>query len=334
MVDTITVQVKLNYEGDISLKNRIKYKEVNLEAKPYNKGQHQVGIYAGKIKKMGVWFNSVKGYVLITFNPNKLLERNVDEHDVKLIERSILEFLSSELKIGFKDIELFTLNRIDYKVDCRLNNEEEKQIVYDLMKIATNRFNNIVKVATKTSIRYNPANGYVEFITYDKQHEVIDKGYFYGTEEEFSKKYKNVIRSEIRIKNRKLNYNKKRFGIAKDLINYLSNDMANFYFTSYATKIWFTEPFFRIDIAIKKIKGDGNFSINMKEKLCQLIENIHFLGFSATQKLYAQNYSSVTFRNYIKKIRLLGINPLTFGRKYRLEKLENFSLRECDLKWK
>ena len=42
-----------------------------------------------------------------------------------------------------------------------------------------------------------------------------------------------------------------------------------------------------------------------------------------TEKLNGSDFA--TFNNYIKKIRELGINPLTFSRHYELEKIENFA---------
>lgn len=107
--------------------------------------------------------------------------------------------------------------------------------------------------------------------------------------------------------------------------------MAEYYFNTYAEKIWYSEDFYRIDIALKIINNAKNLSKNMKEKLCNLLKAIHFLGFSYSQKLYDKKYSRVTFREHIKRIRALGINPLTFKSTYSIEKIENFSLRKGDI---
>lgn len=331
MVDTISMQIHLNSHGDLMLKHNIEHQIVPLKHQPFLRGNIQYGIFTGKIKHFGIWFNSIKGYVLIHFNPSNLLNKKPQEKDVNAIEQIILSFVKQELKIAPKDMLQFNLNRIDYKIDFRVNSNEEKSIIYDLMNIATNRFNNIVKIPTKTSIRYNPKNGYIEFITYDKEQEVIDKGYFKGTELEFFKKYQNVIRTEIRIKNRKLNYNRRKFGLAKDLSNYLKEDMAEYYFNTYAEKIWYSEDFYRIDIALKIINNAKNLSKNMKKKLCNLLKTIHFFGFSSSQQLYDKKYSRVTFRDHIKRIRALGINPLTFKSTYSIKKMKNFSLRKGDI---
>ena len=41
-------------------------------------------------------------------------------------------------------------------------------------------------------------------------------------------------------------------------------------------------------------------------------------------------YRIHNIHNYIKKIRELGINPLTFSRNYELEKIENFARYKGD----
>lgn len=328
MIDTLTFQIRLNYESNLELKNNIINKKIKLSELVDRDGHIHKDIFAGKIGNFSIFFNSWTLYLFITINPSNLLGKPPTTSDVLFIENGVKYFVSKNLYIPTYKFESFNLNRIDYKVDCKLNNVEEKNIVFDLMKIATNKFDNIVKVPTRTSIRYNPQNGYIEFITYDKEQEVIDKSYFKNTDVELIKKFKNVIRTEIRVKNRKLNYNKRSIGLSKDLVNYLSEDMAEYYFNNYATKIWYTEPFYRLDIALKMINENINLTKNMKEKLSSMINHIYLCGFTATQDLYDKKYSRVTFRSHIKKIRELGINPLTFSTKYSIEKLENFSLRK------
>ena len=328
MIDTLTFQIKLSYESNLNLQNSIVNNSVSLRELVDKNGHMHRGIFIDRIGNYSIMFNSWTFYIFITLNPSNLLQSPLESDDAMFIENSVKQFIVQNLYISTYEFESFNLNRIDYKVDCRLNNEEEKNIVFDLMKITTNRFNNVVKVPTRTSIRYNPKNGYIEFITYDKEQEVIDKSYSKNTDVNLIKKYKNVIRTEIRVKNRKLNYNKSSMGLSKDLVNYLSEDMAEYYFNSYAPKIWYTEPFYRLDVASKMINENTNLTKNMKEKLSSMLNHIYLCGFTATQDLYDKNYSRVTFRSHIKKIRGLGINPLTFSPKYSIKKLENFSLRK------
>ena len=328
MIDTLTFQIKLSYESSLNLQNSIINNTVSLRELVDKNGHIHSGIFIGKIGNYSIMFNSWTFYVFITLNPSNLLKAPPQSDNVSFIEYSVKNFVFKNLHISTNAFESFNLNRIDYKVDCKLNSVEEKNIVFDLMKIATNKFDNIVKVPTRTSIRYNPQNGYIEFITYDKEQAIMDKSCFKNTDVELIKKFKNVIRTEIRVKNRKLNYNKRSIGLSKDLVNYLSEDMAEYYFNSYAPKIWYTEPFYRLDVALKMINENTSLTKNMKGKLSYMLKHIYLCGVTATQDLYDKKYSRVTFRSHIKKIRGLGINPLTFNPEYSIEKLENFSLRK------
>lgn len=328
MIDTLTFQIRLNYENNLELKNNIINKKITLSELVDKYGHIHKDIFVGKIGNFSIFFNSWTLYLFITINPSNLLGKPPTTSDVLFVENGVKYFVSKNLYIPTYEFDSFNLNRIDYKVDCKLNSVEEKNIVFDLMKIATNKFDNIVKVPTRTSIRYNPQNGYIEFITYDKEQAIMDKSCFKNTDVELIKKFKNVIRTEIRVKNRKLNYNKRSMGLSKDLVNYLSEDMAEYYFNSYAPKIWYTEPFYRLDVALKMINENTSLTKNMKGKLSYMLKHIYLCGVTATQDLYDKKYSRVTFRSHIKKIRGLGINPLTFNPEYSIEKLENFSLRK------
>lgn len=328
MIDSLTMQVKLSYFGNKKLKNDIYTGNINLEKRLFDRGKFHYGFFFGKIDIYGIFFDSFHAYIFVNLHPSELLKRMPTEKDVITIEKNVINLATNELKVQANEIELLNLNRIDYNADFRVKNEEERKIIYELMKEASDRFNNVLKISTDTSIRYKSKKGYIEFIVYDKEHEVIEKNYFKGTEEEFIKKYKNVIRTEIRIKNRKLNYNKNTLHIDKILVNYLNKKMANYYFDNYVSKIFFKETFYRIDVAVAKIKSDKTLSVKMKEKLSSLLILINSLGFTKAKTKYSSKYSLVTFRDHIKRIRKLGINPLTFSSKFNIEQLKNFSLRK------
>ena len=104
--------------------------------------------------------------------------------------------------------------------------------------------------------------------------------------------------------------------------------MATMFFEKYVTKVWFSSPFYRIDIALDKIKKSSSITDNMKGKLCLLIYIIHYGGFSFAKYWYCSYYTSRTFDSHIKLLEKMGINPLTFSEKYSQEKMENFSVRK------
>ena len=69
----------------------------------------------------------------------------------------------------------------------------------------------------------------------------------------------------------------------------------------------------------------------MKKKLCVLIGLINSEGYTRAKQIWSDTFSSKTFGNHIKKIKELGINPVTFdnvinGKEVTYETIPNFSL--------
>ena len=365
MVDTITMQVNLTCIGNSEFLEEVRQgKRTYLERSTYNRGKKREHLcYIGGIAPFSLFYNASCHYVCITFNPKLVIGRYPINSDVDNIEEAVKDFICNMLKLPAYYIKDITLNRIDYNIDYRITCEEERQIIYDLMKIASNKLGKVVKSLYITAITYNPENGYVELIVYDKEMErrLAIRYDDYISPDDVDKDFKGIIRIEVRIKNRKLNYYKynANWGLAKDLSSYLSEDMKEYFFKQYSQKVWFAEPFYRIDVALKLIKNNTDLKINMKNKLCDLLKSIRRNGYSKSRENYGylkrfedvQNaikngFSStyierlkneklcgadfVTFNNYIKKIRELGINPLTFSRNYELEKIENFARYKGD----
>lgn len=333
MIDTITIQFNLNYEVNQFVQKGIGHYIIPLSYQPFINGKRQFGIYTGSsFPFSSIRFDARHGYVQIMISSIPLLGHEATSNDVSTIEESVISFFEGFFHTPIQYVDGITLNRIDYKVDYRVKSSTETKIFYDLLSIAPAKFNGVVKSQRKTAVKYCPKTGYIELISYDKEKELRNKLRKKSPEEVFAsneslENYMGVIRTEVRVKNRKLNYNKKSWGLTKELSNYLQEDLADFYFEKYAEKVWFSEPFYRIDIAIEKIKIDGNIKGKMKEKLCALILRIHVYGFTKAQEFYENKYSKATFNSHIKRIRSMGINPLTFSQMYDIEKMSNFALR-------
>ena len=78
------------------------------------------------------------------------------------------------------------------------------------MQIASENLGKVVKTLYISAITYNPKNGYVELIVYDKEMErkLAIRYDDYISDDSVDKDFKGIIRIEVRIKNRKLNYYK------------------------------------------------------------------------------------------------------------------------------
>ena len=128
-----------------------------LELSRYNKGKKRNHIcYIGGIAPFSLFFNASCRYLCITFNPKLVIGHYPVSSDVDIIEQKVKDFISNVLKIPSYYIKDITLNRIDYKVDYLISCEEERQIIYDLMKIATDKLGRVVKTVYETATTYNP----------------------------------------------------------------------------------------------------------------------------------------------------------------------------------
>ncbi len=182
------------------------------------------------------------------------------------------------------------------------------------------------------------SSNYLEVTIYNKTKEIEQKIAEGKADIKDFIRYKNVIRTEIKVKNGKLNSNKSQDQLnnkenvrTKELETYYNFEALNTYYSNTAKKIFNTETFYRIDIAIKKICDSETIKPKMKDKLCSLLQLINTDGYSKAKEIWVDTFSISTFNSHIKKIKGLGINPVTFdnvinGKAVTYETIPNFSL--------
>ena len=182
------------------------------------------------------------------------------------------------------------------------------------------------------------SSNYLEVTIYNKTKEIEQQIAEGKADKKDLIRYKNIIRTEIKVKNGKLNSNKSQDQLnnkenirTKDLETYYNFESLHKYYSNNDRKIFSTEQYYRIDVAIRKINDSENVRATMKEKLCSLIRAINFNGYTRAKEIWVDTFSISTFNSHIKKIRELGINPVTFdnvlnGKKVTYETIPNFSL--------
>lgn len=239
--------------------------------------------------------------------------------------------------IGIDTISLYPkikLNRIDYKHDfeCEYRPVAEHQAIMSIYSKSRNSYNGVYKEELKkgTGIKYKPQSSYTEIILYDKEQERKDKLKRKKKTSHIElelKEFKNVFRTELRLKSKRLYYNKKHtLKLDKTLDNYYNEEVADECFKRYVEPIFYTEPFYRLDYALIAIKTDNRLTEKEAEKLCQLVTDINEKGFTQSKNEY--NYGDDTFEKHIKILRSIGINPLTFDEDIDLAILHNFTTKE------
>ena len=226
-----------------------------------------------------------------------------------------------------KTLDKIEIDRIEYKNDYRLTVDDEALAVIDIFRISSEKSKKLIKVESKYSNRTNCSyesnnNDYVTITSYFKEYERKEKGYEEGT-----KIYQNILRTEVKVKNKHLNYQKKYR--PKTLRNYFTFEMAEKYFKEYVEPIYFKEKFYRLDVAILEIYKKDTLKDFEKDRLSAFLTRINETGITEVKN----NYDEKTFKDYTRKIRKLGINPLCFSsvidnKPISIEKMENFTLFE------
>lgn len=266
-------------------------------------------------------------YILVGLRHNAIKNKNKDkiyEDALTLLESIGIDSESLELKNK--------INRIDYKHDfeCEYKLVAEHQAIMNILSKTRDSYNGVYKEELKkgSGIKYKPQSSYTEIIIYDKEQERKDKLKKKKKTSHIElelKEFKNVFRTELRLKSKRLYYNKKHtLKMDKTLDNYYNEEVSDECFKRYVEPIFYTEPFYRIDYALIAIQSDSR--LTEAEKLCKLVTDINKKGFTRAKKEYG--YCDDTFEKHIKLLRSIGINPLTFDEDIDLAILHNFTIKE------
>lgn len=292
----------------------------------YDKFYYKTYSFSGSYGNYSLFYCHYKyrdDYIYIHLQHNAINGKNADTiyDDVLMLLESIGVDLGM-LQINRK------INRIDFKRDfeCELHTVAEKQASLSIMSKLPTGVRGVNLEKYETAIKYKPKSSCgIEIIVYFKD-EQLKKHKKKGIRLQI-KEFENVIRIEVRDKNKRLNYNiKNTFKMDKTIDNYYSEAVADEHFSRYVAPIFFTEPFYRIDYAIIEIQTDKRLTETEAEKLCELVTDINEKGYTRAKNEY--NYCDDTFDKHIKLLRSIGINPLTFDKDIDLVILHNFTTKE------
>ena len=185
-------------------------------------------------------------------------------------------------------------------------------------------------------------SNYMEVTMYNKTLEIEKKIAEGKLSENDRKKYQNIFRTEVKIRNGKLNSIKQKTrtkGKVKDkkLEEYYNKETTEELYNSYIPRIFGTNDFYRIDKALEIVRADTTMRDTTKDKLCKLLKLINKKGYSKAKYEWCKEYNENTFRNHCKKIETLGVNVLTFDKvidseKVQAEKIKNFTKLENGVK--
>lgn len=322
-IDTLSFGYLFNNNKD---KEIIEQKIKQKSKRCYSK-ERQEYYYVAKCNDYSFYYMEQFYCLIITLKHNLLLHRTDNE-----VKKMATKQVEKYFDIQNKNIKLENLNRIDYKNDYKYDTEEEFLIIKNILGKTKDKLYSYKKEIREDKGFYkakytSDGSGYVEIVFYDKCNEMLEELKSGNITINEALKYKNIFRTEVRIKNKKLNYEKYSKGTSKDIVNYYNEETAKMYMNNYTEKILGQEQFYRIDVATKIIQKAKDLKQNMKAKLCDLLSLINRKGFTYAKNSYN---NAKTFITHLKRIKTLGINAITYdkhinGKKIEQEKMENFA---------
>ncbi len=314
LIDSILSTDFEEYEKFIKKKVKGKYKK-----------EKQIYYINYNLKDYNFYYNPRTYYLSIMIEHSALLG-NAKYEIMNNIRDIFKNYLGLEDKY-LKNLDKATkLSRIDYKRDYRYRDEQHLSLIKFIIEKAPDTIGNgnyeklderdeHLDIEDFDDIEYmkkykSLSNKTAEFVIYDKQLEQEDKFRKGKITQEELEYFEKVIRFEVRIKNEKLKNLKRNrnWALDKDIDNYKDENVADELFNYYAEQAFFSEPFYRLDYAIRKIRN-SNESKYKKKIFRELLNSINKRGFTETKLNY--KYPSM-FSDHIKDLRKLGINPLTF----------------------
>lgn len=143
----------------------------------------------------------------------KLLGKSdINETDFEKIEEEIDRY---QLKLFGHTIYKFTMVRLDYRIDIKLE-KQDREILLKMYRKSYQKYGR-KKIEKKDTTIYFQSKS-ISLIMYDKPKERIDKGF------EVQPYEKDILRMEVSLKNKHLNYKKRKYHIPKELKVYFKSE--------------------------------------------------------------------------------------------------------------
>lgn len=329
IIHTVSFRIELGFDDNLALMRKVKESKTMFKAKYKNGRFIQYSASYGNIR---LNFNpsKYKHHLIIECEVNKIIgESYVVEKDLDKFEKKFTKIVQEFFLINFPIfISEYPLFRIDYKYDVRFQNDQELHIFYEIISKVKDRCYNLNRIKPddedKTSLYYRPKGKIDEKgKNHYKRGRMNLNGYHrynYTNKEED----KNVVRLEVQVFSKKINLEFKKYRITKELVNYWNENSYNEYMEVYED-ILYTQDYYRIDIALQKIKEVEKMRPSTKKRICKLLVLINEFGETMARKKFSKEYSQSAFYRDMKKLKELGINPITFGNMQE----KNFNDIEC-----
>ena len=257
----------------------------------------------------------------IIMNPVKLIRRN----KLEVIKMDLLEevkkiFAEKVKKIhtSLPRLDYWTINRIDYAVNINTPYVEEYIKLFQRGDKPTN-FKELYCSKSKTRRQLDGSfylfNDSVTINFYNKENERLSQN--------FNKDgAKDLLRLEIQCKKPKTNTLKAKNKFdSRHLEHYLSQEISYQQLEYYYNKTIGTGDYYKLSEAIRIVQ-ESNYTSKTKEKLTEVLRAVSRYR-SIWKAREESQYNSSCFNRYLKKIRVLGVNPVTIPSRWGVNMLKN-----------
>ncbi|NJJ35108.1 hypothetical protein GSQ51_15915 [Clostridioides difficile] len=285
--------ISFNEKKDIEKRFKMDIEEVMKEMNNNNKGIS----FSGK--------NRESHYQITVFTDiTKILNRgDVYEEDydevMKSIDRAIEDLVGYALEL--------TLIRIEYRIDKYIKSKKERLVLIHMYKKMIDKYGfKVKKKKFKTSVGYMSKS--MQLVIYDKESEREAKS-------EECKSYEEcMLRFEVKLLRSHLNYNKRKYGIEKDLKNYFNESLQVKYMLSNIRKVMYRGDYYTIGEATKII-DKSNIKEEDKKKLREFLVDISIKGVTGAKELEGYKkgkvkYTDYKFKKIVGMLGALNINPI------------------------
>ena len=198
--------------------------------------------------------------------------------------------------------------RVDYRFDKYISSKGERLILIHLYKKMINKHGFKLKKSQnkyKTSIRYDSKS--MQIIIYDKEEERKDKN------KKCEDYEKCVLRFEVKLLNKHLNYNKRKYNIEKDLKFYFSESLQRKYMLSNIQKIVYKGDYYNIREA-DKIINKSNMKERDKKFIREFLIDVSENGITGAKEIHIERdkkkYTPYKFKKAVSILEELNINPI------------------------
>src|SRR5690625_3175849 len=307
-----------------------KYRYIRAAVKQLNQKLKKAFPAYAIVRTWEDWYYDGIWYLQIKIDAVKVLNRGtINDEDYDLIESDIRNFLNYHFGNCYH-YDYHTLTRIDYRIDVEVPNPQHRELLFYLMEKYTLRYAYKKKIKWGKDKNGEPKKYETsqyhkckssELIIYSKIDERKAKG------ETIQPYDKNIVRYELRLKNAHLNSmrRKGKGGKPKQLKVYFSKQLMEEYMKKHVRPIVHTGDYYKINEA-EKIISNSSFSRRKKERLREFLVTISKGTIDTPLKKPKEEggISRPTYRQYLRDLESLGINPILIPKNLSTENYSSF----------